>query len=117
MVSHIGRRFFENQDTIIMNQPQRVLILRGTITNNGLININNPFHEGILMYQASVSPNQRKFNNNINGIINITGPNGYGIYLADTLNNNGTIFIQTVLRDIPTVEANSIYIQITGKLF
>ena len=107
-----------NQDTIIMNQPQRGFDFDGgTITNNGLININNPFHEGILMYQASVSPNQRKFNNNINGIINITGPNGYGIYLADTLNNYGTVFVQTVLRDIPTVEANSIYIQITGKLF
>ncbi len=107
-----------NQDTIVMNQPQRGFDFDGgTIINNGLININNPFHEGILMYPAAVSPNPRKFNNNINGVINITAPNGYGIFLSDTLNNNGTVFIQNVLRDVPIIEANCIYIHVTGELY
>ncbi|MBC7885660.1 MAG: hypothetical protein H7X99_09310, partial [Saprospiraceae bacterium] len=107
-----------NQDTIIMNQPERGFDFRGgTIKNNGYINIINPLEEGILMYQAMDYPNQRHFYNNADGHILISAPNGFGVYLADSLTNNGLLEIINVIRNIPTAEANSMFVHALGRVF
>ena len=109
---------FTNQDTVIMNSPMQGFDFRGgTVKNNGYINIINPLKEGILMYQASVFPNQRHFYNNANGHISISAANGYGIYVADTLTNAGVIEISNTFRYIPSAECFSMYVQVFGKVY
>jgi hypothetical protein len=107
-----------NHDTIYIYSPDvGIDFSSGRITNNELIVIDNASIGAINMYTAGTFPNQRHFLNNAGGTIEITNPDGYGIWLSDTLTNYGEIHITNVDRDHPNVPAEGIYIGTSGKCF
>lgn len=107
-----------NNDTIHIMSPEKgINFTEGTITNNELITIDGALHYGIYMPLTANSPNQRVLYNNAGATISITNTNGNGIFLSDTISNAGSILINNIDRDVPTVPAEGIYIFSFGKLF